>query len=65
MYSPKIEPQQVRQLYFIKIAYVEIGIKKPMTEIVREALEQYIPKVVKKIEEAGGSLDFPDELTGD
>jgi len=61
MYSPKIKPEYVRKMYLLKVAYSNLKLRKPMTEIVREALEQHIPKAVKEIAELGGSL--PDELT--
>lgn len=35
-----------------------------MTDIVREALDEYIPKAVKGILESGGTLVMPDELLG-
>lgn len=36
---------------------------KRMTEMVREALKQYIPIMVKEILKSGGTLIMPDELT--
>ena len=63
MYSPKIESQQVRKLYLLKMSYVSLGLNKHMTEIVSEALNEYIPKAVKEILKAGGTLIMPDELT--
>lgn len=63
MYSPKIEPRHVRQLYLLKLAYARLGITKPMTQITREALDEYIPKAGKEIVKSGGSLHMPDELT--
>lgn len=63
MYSPKIYPDQIRKLYLLKMSYVSLGISKPMTEIVEEALDEYIPKAVKEILESGGTLLMPDELT--
>ena len=62
MYSPKIEPTQVRKLYLLKISLASIGITKPMTEIVKEALDQYIPEKVDEIKKAGGTILMPDEL---
>jgi len=47
MYSPKIEESLVRKLYALKVGYAGIGIKKPMTEIVKEALTGHIPKAEK------------------
>ena len=64
MYSPKIEPDQVRKLYLLKMSYISLEISKPMTEMVREALDGYIPKTVKEILKSGGTLIMPDELTG-
>lgn len=63
MYSPKIESQQVRKLYLLKMSYVSLGINKHMTKIVSEALDEYIPKAVKEILKSGGILIMPDELT--
>ena len=63
MYSPKIESGQVRKLYLLKMSYVSLGVNKHMTEIVSEALNEYIPKVVKEILKSGGTLIMPDELT--
>jgi len=63
MYSPKIEPRQIRKLYLLKMSYVSLEISKPMTEMVREALGEYIPKAVKEIMKSGGTLVMPDELT--
>lgn len=62
MYSPKIHPEQVRRLYLLKVSYASIGINKPMTEIVAEALDEYIPEKVEEILKAGGSILMPDEL---
>lgn len=62
MYSPKIDYTQVRKLYLLKVSYASIGISKPMTEIVREALERYIPEVVDEILRAGGNVLCPDEV---
>ena len=63
MYSPKIESQQVRKLYLLKMSYVSLGINKHMTEMVSEALNEYIPKAVKEILKSKGTLVMPDELT--
>lgn len=63
MYSPKIESQQVRKLYLLKMSYVSLGVNKHMTEMVSEALNEYIPKSVKEILKSGGTLVMPDELT--
>ena len=62
MYSPKIDPKLVRKLYLLKMSYGSLGINKPMTEIVKDALDEHIPKTSKEILESGGSLLMPDEL---
>lgn len=49
MYSPRIEEDQVRKLYQLKISFAALGISKPMTEMVREALDKYIPETAKEI----------------
>lgn len=65
MYSPKINYKQIRKLYFLKMSYATIGINKPMTEIVKEALDKYIPEKVEDIRKAGGTILRPDELKGE
>ncbi len=62
MYSPKIDPGQVRKLYLLKASYAAMGINKPMTEMVGEALEEYIPGAARRILDCGGSVLMPDEL---
>jgi len=62
MYSPKIENTQVRRLYLLKMSYASLGINKPMTEIVKEALDKYIPEKADEILKAGGTLLKPDEI---
>ena len=62
MYSPKIENTQVRRLYLLKMSYASLGINKPMTEIVKEALDKYIPEKADEILKAGGMLLKPDEI---
>ncbi len=63
MYSPKIESGQVRKLYLLKMSYASLEMNKPMTEMVKEALDEYIPKAVKEILKSKGTLVMPDELT--
>ena len=65
MYSPKIEPSQVRKLYLLKVGYKGLGIRKPMTKIVKEALDEHIPKASKEIKKSDGNLHVPDELISD
>jgi len=62
MYSPKIEPEQIKKLYLLKMSYAALRIKKPMTEMIREALDDYLPKAAKQIISSGGSLLKPEEL---
>lgn len=62
MYSPKIDERQVRKLYFLKISFTSIGISKPMTEMVKEALEKYIPEKVNEILKADGTIIMPDRI---
>jgi len=62
MYSPKIHSTMVRKLYLLKVSYASIGVTKPMTEIVADALEKYIPEKVDEILKAGGTILKPDEL---
>jgi len=62
MYSPKIDSVNVRKLYLLKMSYASLGISKPMTEIVREALARYIPEKADEILKAGGILVMPDEI---
>ena len=52
----------VRKLYLLKVSYATIGVTKPMTEIVADALEKYIPEKVDEILKAGGTILKPDEL---
>lgn len=62
MYSPKIDPEQIKKLYLLKVSYAALRIKKPMTEIVREALDDYLPKAAKEIVSSGGNITESDEL---
>ena len=62
MYSPKIDESRIRKLYLLKISYAGLGMRRPMTEMVREALDDYLPKAEKQIMSAGGVLLKPEEL---
>jgi len=62
MYSPKIEPEQIKKLYLLKMSYAALRIKKPITEMVREALDDYLPKAEKQITSSGGTILKPEEL---
>jgi hypothetical protein len=45
------------------MSYASLNESKPMTEMVKEALNEYIPKAVREILKSGGTLVMPDELT--
>ena len=62
MYSPKIEPIQVRKLFFLKMSLRTIGINKPMTKIVRDALDEFIPRKANEILNSNGTLANPEVL---
>ena len=49
MYSPKIYPEQVEKMYKIRCVYAAIGENKPMTSMVAEALELYLPKKLREV----------------
>ena len=50
MYSPKINEEQVHQLWKLKsISEVITGERKPMTQMVNEAVEEYLKKESKKV----------------
>jgi len=42
MYSPKIDENQIQRLYQLREAMKESGTKTTMTEMTREAIEQYL-----------------------
>ena len=44
MYSLKIEPEQVGKLYLLRESLAQEGIKKPITALVKEAIEEYLKK---------------------
>ncbi|MFA5386059.1 MAG: hypothetical protein WC297_00020 [Candidatus Paceibacterota bacterium] len=44
MYSPKIEPEQVGKLYLLRESLAQEGVKKPITTLVKEAIEEYLDK---------------------
>ena len=62
MYSPTIEADQITKLYLLKMSYKSLGVNKPMTTMVKEAIDGYIPKATKEILKSGGTLVKPDEL---
>lgn len=49
MYSPEIKPTQVMRLYKLKVLLASVGIKKPMTVLVSNALDSYIPKMKRVV----------------
>jgi len=44
MYSPKIDEEQVEKLYHFREELVRKGVRKPITVLVREAVEEYLEK---------------------
>lgn len=62
MYSPRIDSEQVRKLYYLRQAFKDLDINMPMTKIVRKALDEYIPKAILRIKKTDGSINLPDEL---
>ncbi|MFH2069115.1 MAG: hypothetical protein ABII89_06625 [Candidatus Omnitrophota bacterium] len=44
MYSPKIEPEQMGKLYLLRESLAQEGVKKPITTLVKEAIEEYLEK---------------------
>lgn len=48
MYSPNISPEQVEKLYLLRESLAKEGIKKPITVLVKEALEKYLKKNEEK-----------------
>ena len=57
MYSPKIYPDQIEEMYKIRCVYSAIGEQVTMVDMVKEALVKYLPKklaeVNKKAKEKG------------
>jgi hypothetical protein len=50
MYSPKVSEEHVKKLWKLKsISEVLTGERKPMTDMVNEAVEEYLNKTSKKI----------------
>ena len=62
MYSPKIKEKLVRKLFFLKTSYASIGIKKHMTEMVNEAVENYIKEKLEELTKQREALIIPEEL---
>jgi predicted DNA-binding protein len=44
MYSPKISQEMVEKLYCLREELARQGIKKPITVLVGEAIEEYLKK---------------------
>lgn len=44
MYNPKIESEQVGKLYLLRESLAQEGVKKPITTLVKEAIEEYLKK---------------------
>jgi len=62
MYTPRIDDELVTKLYLLKKSLGLIGIKKFMTTIVKEAINDYIPKIENEIKQAGGKIITEDDL---
>jgi len=45
MYKPKIPPEIIHKLYRLREELAKKGIKKPITVLVREAIEEYLKKL--------------------
>ena len=45
MYRPKIAPEMIGKLYCLREELARKGIKKPITVLVREAIEEYLKKL--------------------
>ena len=57
MYSPKIWPDQVAKLYRLKVSLLAGGKKGvTMTDLVREALTEYLAKKEKELRKNGTGL---------
>ena len=56
MYSPKIQPDQVNELYRLKVSLLTIGERVAMTDLVKEALNDYIPRKQKDVVKRGGGI---------
>lgn len=47
MYQPQLRPDQIEALYHLKVA-----LRRPMTKLVREAVDRYLQEMKRKEEEA-------------
>ena len=45
MYSPKISPEMVERLYYLREELARKGIRKPITVLVREAIDEYLKRL--------------------
>jgi hypothetical protein len=45
MYKPKISPEMIGKLYCLREELARKGIKKPITVLVKEAIEEYLKKL--------------------
>ena len=60
-YTMRIDRELVKKLYLCRESLKTIGITKPMTVIVKEAVTLYLPKLARKILKKNGSILHPDE----
>lgn len=59
-YSMQLNYDLVEKLYYAKQSLTTIGIKKPMTVLVKEAVEKYLPEIADEIDKANGTFLKPD-----
>lgn len=50
MYSPKIYPDQIEELYKIRCVCSAMGERVTMVDLVREALEKYTPEKLADVD---------------
>ena len=62
MYRPEIDREQLKELYILKHSFKAIGINKPITRLVYEAIQEFIPKARKRVKDLGGEVLNIDDL---
>ncbi|MEW6687363.1 MAG: hypothetical protein AB1393_14355 [Candidatus Edwardsbacteria bacterium] len=60
-YNMKINYEIVEKLYYCRESLKSIGVKKPMTVLVEDAVNSYLPKVAKTILQENGALLSPEK----
>ena len=58
MYSPQIEYTQVHKLYQLKSVMCAAGEHIAMTDLVKEALSEYLPKKSKEVKKRYGEWNL-------